>query len=93
MVSTVFEHTSDEVRDLIARGCSNEGIEERGVLSYLEIQADEKAARRLQARLMRLIESLMDSGAGGKKRGGKSYRLTIAYYPLDVERRAPGEPT
>jgi DNA-binding transcriptional ArsR family regulator len=86
MVSTVFERTSDEMRELIAQGCGQEGLEEQGVLSYLEIQVDEKHGRQIQARLMRLIKSLQDSHKGGKKRGAKSYRLTIAFYPLDVGR-------
>lgn len=83
MIATVFDRTSDEMRGLIERGCGKEGIQQKGVLSHVEIHADEKEGRRIQTRLMRLLKSLQDSHPGRrKKRGEKSYRLTIAFYPL-----------
>jgi DNA-binding transcriptional ArsR family regulator len=85
MISTVFERTSDEMRELIAQGRGKEGIEEQGVLSYLEIQTDRKHGRRIQARLMKLLKSLEDPHAGGEKPGGRSYRLTIAFYPIEPD--------
>jgi DNA-binding transcriptional ArsR family regulator len=85
MISTVFERTSDEMRELIAQGRGKEGIEEQGVLSYLEIQTDREHGRRIQARLMKLLKSLKDPHAGGEKPGGRSYRLTIAFYPIEPD--------
>jgi DNA-binding transcriptional ArsR family regulator len=82
MISTVFERTSDEMRGLIAQGRGKEGIEEQGILSYLEIQTDRKHGRRIHARLAKLLKSLEDLPAGGEKPGGRSYRLTIAFYPI-----------
>jgi len=82
MISTVFERTSDEMRGLIAQGRGKEGIEEQGILSYLEIQTDRKHGRRIQARLAKLLKSLEDLPPGGAKPGATSYRLTIAFYPI-----------
>jgi DNA-binding transcriptional ArsR family regulator len=86
MISTVFERTSDEMRELIAQGRGQEGwIEEQGVLSHLEIQTDRKHGRRIQARLMKIIKSLENPHAGGEKPGARSYRLTIAFYPIEPD--------
>ena len=85
MISTMLERTSDEMRGLIAQGRGKEGIEEQGVLSYLEIQTDREHGRRIQARLLKLLKSLEDLPAGGEKSEGKSYRLTIAFYPIEPD--------
>ncbi len=85
VVSTLLERTSDEMRGLIAQGRGKEGIEEQGVLSYLEIRTDRKHGRRIQARLVKLLKSLEDPHAGGEKPGERSYRLTIAFYPIEPD--------
>ncbi len=82
MISTVFDRTSEEMRGLIAQSRGRKGIEEKGVLSFLEIRTDSRHGRRLQARLMRLIKSLDD---GGVKPGVRKYRLTLAFYPLEPD--------
>ena len=82
MISTVFERTSDEMRELIAQGRGKEGIEEQGILSYLGIQTDREHGRRIQARLVKLLKSL-EILTRREKPGGKSYRLTIAFYPIE----------
>ena len=82
MISTVFDRTSDEMRGLIAKGRGQKGIEEKGVLSYLELRTDERHGRRIQARLMRFLKSLED---GEDKPGAKRYRLTLAFYPLEPD--------
>jgi DNA-binding transcriptional ArsR family regulator len=82
MISTVFERTSDEMRGLIAQGRGRKGVEEQGLLSYLEVRTDARQGRQLLARLARLVKSL----EGGKEKpGSKKYRLTLAFYPLDPE--------
>lgn len=85
MISTVFDRTADEMRALIAQGRGKEGIEEQGVLSYLEIQTDRRHGRRIQARLMKLLKSLEDLHEGGEKPGRRSYRLTVAFYPIEPD--------
>lgn len=84
MISTVFDRTADEMRGLIAQGHGRKGIEEQGILSYLEIRTDTKHGRRIQARLMKLIKSFEEAPKGGDK--GRSYRFTLAFYPLEPDR-------
>ena len=69
---------------LIAQGRGKEGIEEQGILSYLEIQTDRQHGRRIQARLTKLLKSL-EVRHPGEKPGEKSYRLTIAFYPIEPD--------
>ncbi len=83
MISTIFDRTADEMRRLIAQGQGQQGIEEQGVLSYLEVRTSASEGRRLQARLMKLIKSLPDGDEGGDEPGVRRYRLTIAFYPLE----------
>jgi DNA-binding transcriptional ArsR family regulator len=85
MIATVFDRTADEMRGLIAENRGRKGIEEQGVLSYLEIRTDSKHGRRLQARLMRLIKSLEGPDDTKRKSGGRRYRLTVAFYPLEPD--------
>jgi DNA-binding transcriptional ArsR family regulator len=82
MISTVFDRTSEEMRGLLAQGRGKKGVEEKGLLSYLEIRTDARRGRQLQARLERLIKSLEDDGG---KLGAKRYRFTLAFYPLDTD--------
>jgi DNA-binding transcriptional ArsR family regulator len=85
MISTVFDRTADEIRGLVDRGRGREGIEEKGVLSYLEIRTDEKHGRQIRARLLRLLRSLEGTPERGAKTGGRRYRLTLAFYPLEPD--------
>ena len=85
MISTVFERTADEMRGLVAQGRGQKGIEEEGILSYLEIRTDSKHGRRILARLRRLIKSFEETPKEGDKPGGKSYRFTLAFYPMDPD--------
>lgn len=90
MIAMVFDRTADELRDLLAQQRGREGIEEQGVLSYLEVRTDARHARQLQTRLMRLIKSLETSYEATNQGDEKRYRLTIAFYPLDSN--APDDP-
>jgi len=85
MISTVFDRTADEMRGLVTQERGRAGIEEKGVLSYLEIRTDREHARRLQARLTKLIQSLAGTDEVAKKASAKSYRLTIAFYPIQPD--------
>jgi DNA-binding transcriptional ArsR family regulator len=82
MISTVFESTAAEMRDLVAESLGRTGIEEQGVLSYLEVRTDRAHARKLQARLMKLIKSLEEPPGAAEKAGESKYRLTVAFYPI-----------
>jgi DNA-binding transcriptional ArsR family regulator len=85
MIATVFDRTADEMRALVAKHHGREGIEEKGVLSHLEIHADASHAKRIQARLMKLIQSIEEAPEVTAKGEGRKYRLTLAFYPLDPD--------
>jgi DNA-binding transcriptional ArsR family regulator len=84
-IATVFDRTADEMRSLVSQNRGQEGLEEKGVLSYLEIRTDNKHGRQLEARLAKLIKSLEELPEPTKKGGERRYRLTIAFYPLEAE--------
>lgn len=81
MISTMFDRTASELHGLISQGQGQQGIEEKGVLSYLEIRTTASQGRRIQSQLTKLINSLEED----KSRGGKRYRLTLAFYPLEPD--------
>jgi DNA-binding transcriptional ArsR family regulator len=85
VITTLFERTADEMRGLIAQGQGREGIEEQGVLSHLEIRTSAAHARRIRARLTKLIESLEGPREVRDRAVERRYRLTLAFYPLDPE--------
>jgi DNA-binding transcriptional ArsR family regulator len=86
MISTVLDRTADEMRGLVVQHGGRQGIQEQGVLSYLEVRTDREHARRLQARLMKLLKSLDETRRAAKtKAGERRYRLTLAYYPIDPD--------
>lgn len=71
--------TSTSINAGIGQG--QQGFEEKGVLSYLEIRTGASQGRRIQSQLTKLIKSLEED----KSRGGKRYRLTLAFYPLEPD--------
>ncbi len=85
VISTLFDRTADEMRGLIAQNDGRQGIEEQGVLSHLEILGSAAQGRRIQTRLMKLLKSLEDDQKGVGKPGGRRYRLTLAFYPLEPD--------
>ena len=83
MIAQLLQRTGDELRKL-AQSEAAIDIKEKGVLTFCEIQADEKEIARIRRRLDRLLKDLMklddpDARTGKERR----YRLTIAYFPLD----------
>jgi DNA-binding transcriptional ArsR family regulator len=86
MISTVFDRTADEMRGLVAQHGGRKGIQEQGLLSYLEVRTDREQARRLQARLMKIVKSVDEAKTAAKtKAGERRYRLTLAFYPIDPD--------
>jgi hypothetical protein len=64
---------------------TREGVEEKGILSYLEVRTGSGHARRIQAQLTRLIQSFDETRKGGQASGERRYRFTLAFYPLDPD--------
>jgi DNA-binding transcriptional ArsR family regulator len=89
MISTVFDTTSTELVSLIDQGeGAGKGIEEEGILSFLEIRGTRAQLEDIRSKLRALIQSVTadaESDDGEQQR----YRLTLAYYPLDLAKPRP----
>jgi DNA-binding transcriptional ArsR family regulator len=84
MISTVYETTADEVRRLVSTD-GLAGLDEQGVVSFLELRASEAEIRKLRARFKRLVEEIAAKCCTDEptEEGARRYRLNIAFYPLD----------
>lgn len=86
VVRTIFDTTSAELARLVEEGAGP--MLEEGLLSFIEIRADEEEIAKIRQRFADALESLTaraEVGAGpGAGAGLSRYRLTLAFYPLDV---------
>lgn len=84
MISTVCETTADEVRRLVASD-GLAGLDEQGVVSFLELRASEAEIRKLRARFKRILEGIAAKCCTDEpiEEGARRYRLNLAFYPLD----------
>jgi len=89
MATRAIEETAREVRGLMEEGRGEARLADEGVLSFLEIHSSKEDMARLRRRLLRLLEAesrRAPTGTGDERR----FRLTVAFYPLDVgEARRP----
>jgi DNA-binding transcriptional ArsR family regulator len=85
MVATIFSTTNRELTELFARGAlPGDEIPEKGLLSFLQIEAEERTIARISRRLQKLlrdVQILDEAKAGDAPR--RAYRLTLAFYPLE----------
>lgn len=90
MVSTALETTASELGRLATVDAGGSQREEEAMLSFLEVRASEAELRRLRARLRRLIDGLATKKDTGRTRSTRErrYRLTLAFFPLDLEERS-----
>jgi DNA-binding transcriptional ArsR family regulator len=89
VVSSALETTAREIERLVTVEADGSTLEEEGVLTFLEVRASAAEIRRLRGKIGRLIEGLGGEG-GGRSSSAKPrrYRLTIAFFPLDVAERS-----
>jgi DNA-binding transcriptional ArsR family regulator len=98
VVRTIFDSTAREMTRLIDQG-DGDALEKRALLNFVEVRAEEKEIEEIQRRLTEVLESLASLGEEPKTARGAAaaakrprYRLTLAFYPLDVagvDARAP----
>jgi DNA-binding transcriptional ArsR family regulator len=93
MIDGMLDQTASELRALIASGHGPRGLQEQGYVGFLEVQASERDMKKLRADIERLVSGLQDDRAARAARGGKPAaperrcRLSIAFFPLDLEER------
>jgi DNA-binding transcriptional ArsR family regulator len=92
VLSTIFDSTSAELCALVDRGeDGKKAVEEEAIVSFLEIRGSRNELKEIRDRLQELVSTLTKDDEQGS-RDAESYRLTLAYYPLDKARRpAPKE--
>lgn len=86
VATQVLDLTAEDLRAVLAQEERLGTLKEQGILSYLEVRGTPREIEAVRAKLSRLIESCA-TGGGESHRGGKAYRLTIAFFPL--ARRSP----
>lgn len=94
MISTVFDRTAAELATLVDQADDvMKAIEERGIVSFIEIRATKKEVKEIRNKLRGLLKSLTTTAelASGSGDAGarERYRLTLAYYPLGSAKRTP----
>jgi DNA-binding transcriptional ArsR family regulator len=86
MMSTIFDTTAAELARLIAEGDATRGLEEEGIVSFLDIRGSKGELDEIRDKLQSLIKSITALGEGDAERGepgdAERYRLTLAFYPL-----------
>jgi DNA-binding transcriptional ArsR family regulator len=89
MMSTIFDTTAAELSRVIAEGDAAgaaNAVEKAGIVSFLEIRGSKKELDEIRDKLNALIKSITaDDAAATKADGAERYRLTLAYFPLDVK--------
>lgn len=89
VVSTFFETTVAELGALAEHADDDTStIEKEAIVSFLEIHASKKKIGEIRRTLQKLIESV-SKDAGDAAADTERYRLTLAYFPLDVTTDTP----
>jgi hypothetical protein len=88
----MLDQTRTELGALIASGSGAHGLEEEGMVGFLEVHAPERDMKKLRARIDRLVAGLQDDSpepaVGGKPAApNRRYRLSIIFFPLDLPGR------
>lgn len=91
MMSTIFDTTAAELAALTDRGDEAlRGIEETGIVSFLEIRASKAQLNEIRAKLQAVVAEAAAESEDDAEQG--RYRLTLAYYPLeDADHDPPHE--
>ena len=82
VVSTVMDSTTSEMMALIDAGQFAEGLQEEGLLSFLEIHGTREELAEIRERLMGIVQELTDRAGAMEEEGPERCRLTIASFPL-----------
>lgn len=86
MIRTVFDNTTSELLRLVDADQSGVLLEDAGLLSYIEMRLTQEQIDEVQQRLKDILDylqSLEDPESEADKEGLRTYRLTMAHYPLD----------
>jgi DNA-binding transcriptional ArsR family regulator len=89
LVTTMMDNTTSELRQVIDSGVDLTSTEE-GILSFAEVRVPAEQIVELRNKLMALLEELTETAAERPESDSdRRYRLTLALFPLDAEKRKP----
>ena len=83
VAGSLLDRTRGELLELLADADSAREVEESGMLAFATIHATEAGVKRIRKQLEKLLEG---EGGQSKKKppaDSRTYRLTLAYYPVD----------
>jgi len=89
VVTGMLDQTSAELGELIASGHGQRGVQEEGIVCFLEMRMSPGDVRKVRARIDRLVMRLKDVGEPHSKRAASTerrFRLALTFFPLDLER-------
>jgi DNA-binding transcriptional ArsR family regulator len=93
MIGTMLDQTKAELNALVASGGEDNEVQEEAHFAFFEVRAPERDMKKLRARIDTLVKGLSEEqkkgttpapGAGARDR---RYRLSIAFFPLDLPKR------
>jgi hypothetical protein len=84
VATTVLSNVTEEVRELILSGYDITSAED-GLLSYVEVHANDDEIRTLHDRLLAFLTDLQEVCCEDDQRpeGARRYRFSLAWFPLD----------
>jgi DNA-binding transcriptional ArsR family regulator len=82
--SRIFEGNTIPDEAKVEHGSAGTDLEKDGILTYLELQADEETIDGFRERFQGLVRDVQEQCAGSETgEGEKRYRMTLAFFPLD----------
>jgi len=95
VIGTMLDQTRSELNALIGSGGGGSDVEvqEEGLFGFLEVRAPERDMKKLRARIDGLVKGLQKEEKKGASTAPRSnepdrrYRLSIAFFPLDLPKR------
>lgn len=86
VIGTMLDQTRSELNVLIGSGGGGSEVREEGLFGFLEVRAPERDMKKLRARIDGLVKGLQkeQKGAPRASEPDRRYRLSIAFFPLDL---------
>jgi DNA-binding transcriptional ArsR family regulator len=90
VATTMFQNVTEEIRELVLSGYDLASADD-GLLSYVEVHANDDEIRALHDRLMSILTELQETCCddAAPPDDARRYRFSLAWFPLD---RDAGEP-
>jgi len=83
VVSTIFQRTAEEMRELAAVRDSLREQGEEAIVSFIEVRTTPVELEKLSRRIKKLLGDLQAEAEVELPKGARRHRLTLAFYPLD----------